>query len=89
MEKDYAECANLKIFRQNTKFLSDKMAEKNRFREYCTTQNAGKCHIGGDKKSTTFNRTCFHSFLQNQRNYDSSERRADYTCNINNMKVYR
>ena len=51
MGKDYAEFAKLKIFRQGTKFLSGKMAEKNRFCELATTKNAGKCHIGDDKKS--------------------------------------
>ena len=82
MGKDYAEYTKLKIFRQGTKFLSGKMAEKSRIRELSTTKNAGKCHIGDEKKATNFglklfNGTCFQSFLQIQRNHTPSERRAD------------
>ena len=38
MENDYPECGKLKIFRQETKFLSDKIAEKSRFRELSTDE---------------------------------------------------
>ena len=38
MENDYPECGELKIFRQETKFLSDKIAEKSRFRELSTDE---------------------------------------------------
>ena len=38
MENDYPECGKLNIFRQETKFLSDKIAEKSRFRELSTDE---------------------------------------------------
>ena len=38
MENDYPECGKLKNFRQETKFLSDKIAEKSRFRELSTDE---------------------------------------------------
>ena len=38
MENDYPECGKLKIFRQETKFLSDKIAEESRFRELSTDE---------------------------------------------------
>ena len=38
MENDYPECGKLKIFRQETKFPSDKIAEKSRFRELSTDE---------------------------------------------------
>ena len=38
MENDYPKCDKLKIFRQETKFLSDKMGEKSRFRELPTNE---------------------------------------------------
>ena len=63
MENDYPECGKLKIFRQETKFLSDKIAEKSRFRELSTDEiqkNGGKCHISGDKKATNFGLKLFN-----------------------------
>ena len=87
MEKDYAECANLKIFRQETKFLADKMTEKIDFVSIVPQKMPENAISAATKKPQTFNGTWFHSFLQNERNYNSSERGADYTCNISN-KVY-
>ena len=66
--------ARLKNFCKETKFLSDKMSEKSRFRELSTDKykNAGKCYTGSDnlKKATNcglklFNGTHLGSFLTN------------------------
>ena len=38
MENDYPECGKLKIFRQETRFLSDKIAEKADFASFLLTK---------------------------------------------------
>ena len=62
MGKDYAEFAKLKIFRQGTKFLSDKMAEKSRFCELATTKNAISATT---KKATNFGLKLFNGTIVN------------------------
>ena len=59
MENNYA---------KETQFLSDKAAEKSRFRELATeeTKIKGKCHTDSDKKAANvglklFNGTCLRS----------------------------
>ena len=70
---------------ENKKFLSDKAAEKSRFRELSTDETTGKnkkCNTDSDKKATNFDLKLFNCTPKFRYNF----RTSNWLCNNNSFQ---